>query len=209
MQTGAQGRTGRPRVQSLDNVVAQAIGLVDESGAAGLTMGSLARRLGVGTMTLYGYVASREALVDLMVARLLTEQPALPRLERERWIDQLVDFMRAVRSWALDRPALFHLNKERPSLTTDVARHVQTDLDALTRLGFTPQDAVTLRHALTVHLHGQLEFEMIRRQPGVAEAAELHGSLSVAVAHLRTADMADVYASGVRALLVGFAPRLR
>lgn len=210
MTTATEGRRGRPRVQTLDDVIAQAIAQVDEHGLAGLTMSSLARRLGVATMTLYGYVPSREGLVDLMIARLLTELPAVPALDLTDWIDSLADHMVALRAWAVDRPALLHLNHERPSLKETLASHVQGDLDALTRLGFTAQDTITLRHTLTVHLNGQLEFEVLRRRAWAAsvDATKLHGSLSEAASRLQTADMADVYAVGVRALLVGFAPLL-
>ena len=211
MTSATQGRTGRPRVQTLDNVLAQAIAVVEEHGAAGLTMGLLAKRLGIGTMTLYGYVPSRERLVDLVVARLLTELPPKPALLPASWIDGLVEYMSALRAWAVERPALVHLNKERPRLTVQLAGHVQSELDVLTQIGFALHDAVVVRHALAAHLHGQLEFEMSPRQaePPAGELAELTGTLAEAVDHLRSTDMADVYAAGVRALLVGFAPRLR
>jgi AcrR family transcriptional regulator len=194
----------------LENVVTQAIALVDEAGLGGLTMSALANRLGVGTMTLYRYVESREALVDLMVGRLLTELPDRPALDAASWIDSLVDYMSALRAWAMERPTLIYLDKERPRLTGELARQVQRDLDELVRLGFTPREALTLRHALTVHLHGQVEFELTLRRAGSSpnELADLTGTLSEAIGQLETTDMAQLYAVGVRALLVGFAPLL-
>lgn len=60
-------RRGRPPKVSVDEVVDRAIGLADRDGLDALTMRALAADLGVGVMSLYGYVASRDDLVVLMV----------------------------------------------------------------------------------------------------------------------------------------------
>lgn len=211
MTSVTQVRRGRPRVQTLDNVIEQAIALVEDSGSAGLTMSALASRLGVGTMTLYRYVPSREGLVDLMVARLLLEQPKPPIIESPTpWVDILVDHMSALRTWAITRPALLSLMKERPRLTEEVARRIEGDLEALARLGFSPHMAVMLQQSLAVQLHGQLEYEMLLRQrtPFPVEPGPLPARLSEAHHLLQTTDLADLYAVGVRALLTGFAHHL-
>jgi len=52
---------------TLDQVVDDAIALADEEGLGAVTMRVLARRLGIGAMTLYSYVENRNDLVVLMV----------------------------------------------------------------------------------------------------------------------------------------------
>jgi AcrR family transcriptional regulator len=63
---------GRPALP-LDRILTAALELVDEQGADGLSMRSLAQRLGSGTATLYRHFANRSELVAMMVDRLLGE----------------------------------------------------------------------------------------------------------------------------------------
>jgi AcrR family transcriptional regulator len=65
-------RRGRPALP-LDRIVAAAIELVDEHGSDGLSMRSLAQRLGSGTATLYRHFANRSELVEVIVDRMLGE----------------------------------------------------------------------------------------------------------------------------------------
>ena len=60
-------RRGRPPKISVDEVVDAAIEVADHEGLDALTMRRLAERLGVGVMSLYSYVASRDDLIVLMV----------------------------------------------------------------------------------------------------------------------------------------------
>lgn len=55
----------RPRAtHSLDSVVSEAVALLDEFGAQGLTFRALAARLGGGVGSIYWYVSSRDELLD-------------------------------------------------------------------------------------------------------------------------------------------------
>lgn len=65
--------TGRGRLLSHDGVAKAAVELADRSGIEAVTMRAVAGALGVGTMSLYRYVSTREELVDLMVDRVLGE----------------------------------------------------------------------------------------------------------------------------------------
>jgi len=57
---------GRSRAShSLDSVLAEAVALLDESGAAGLTIRALAARLGGGPASIYWYVSGRDELLDM------------------------------------------------------------------------------------------------------------------------------------------------
>ncbi len=47
-----------------------AVAILDETGLDGLTMRAVADRLDAGAMSLYRHVASRDELLDLVVARL-------------------------------------------------------------------------------------------------------------------------------------------
>src|SRR5436305_14192158 len=60
--------TGRPRARlTREQVAAAALELLDRDGLEALSMRRLADQLGVGTMTLYGYFRSKDALLDAVI----------------------------------------------------------------------------------------------------------------------------------------------
>ena len=79
-------RRGPRQKLTVDDVVDAAIEVADEHGLAAVSMRSLAQRLGLGTMSIYGYVPGRAELVALMVDQVLgrTAVPELPEDLRER-----------------------------------------------------------------------------------------------------------------------------
>lgn len=76
-ETPALKRGPRQKV-SVDDVVDAAIEVADRDGLDGLSMRGLAKRLGLGAMSLYTYVPGRNELIVLMVDQVLgrTELPA-------------------------------------------------------------------------------------------------------------------------------------
>ena len=86
---------GRPRKLSHAAVVDAAIGFLDERPLEEFTLARLARRLGAGTMSLYTYFPSRDALLDAVADRVF-ELFALPPPEA-RWQDSLLAWLRAWR----------------------------------------------------------------------------------------------------------------
>ncbi|PSL02083.1 TetR family transcriptional regulator [Haloactinopolyspora alba] len=76
-------RLGRRPALTIDDVVVAGVDLADAEGLDSLSMSRLARRLRVGTMTLYTYVGSKAELVALMVDEVLAER-ALPGADEPR-----------------------------------------------------------------------------------------------------------------------------
>ncbi len=62
-------RRRRRHDQTLDEVVEHALAVMAESGAAGLSLGEVARRMGMRTPSLYVYFPSKAALYDEVFAR--------------------------------------------------------------------------------------------------------------------------------------------
>ncbi|MBS4100934.1 TetR/AcrR family transcriptional regulator [Tsukamurella paurometabola] len=105
----ARSRKGPKQRLTVDEVVDSAIALADVEGLAAVTMRALATRLGVGPMSVYTYVPTRDVLVALMVdavalAQLPAERPPMLR-------DALAAAVRARRgeylahTWLLDAPS--------------------------------------------------------------------------------------------------------
>ncbi len=90
-------------------MVAAAIELADAEGLPAVTMRALAARLGVGPMSVYTYVPTRDVLVALMVDAVAAGQPPVVRLATLR--DSLMAVVRARRdeylahTWLLEAPS--------------------------------------------------------------------------------------------------------
>lgn len=72
-------RRGPRPTRSVDDVVAAAVALADESGLDALTMRALADRLGASTMSVYTYVPGKPELLDAMLDAIHLAMP------RTRW----------------------------------------------------------------------------------------------------------------------------
>jgi len=93
-----RGRTA-PRPQlSRDVVVSAALKVVETEGGDALTMRRVADEIGVSASSLYGYIANKEELVQLVLEQIMTEIP-LPAPGTE-WQDML-------RAWARETLAVF------------------------------------------------------------------------------------------------------
>ena len=69
---------GAPRERlSAERIVEEALGLARLEGVGGISMRPLAARFGVSATALYGHIASRDALLGLMLDKVLDEVPAL------------------------------------------------------------------------------------------------------------------------------------
>ncbi|MDG4666941.1 TetR/AcrR family transcriptional regulator [Mycobacterium sp. 236(2023)] len=82
-------------------------------GAAGLSLRAVARDLGMVSSAVYRYVASRDELLTLLVVDAYTELAESAEAARDDaagdWKQQLAAMARAVRSWAVQRPASWAL----------------------------------------------------------------------------------------------------
>lgn len=76
MRTTERPSTPRERL-SVDRIVEEALGLARQEGVRGISMRPLAARFGVSATALYGHVASRDALLGLMLDSILAEVPPL------------------------------------------------------------------------------------------------------------------------------------
>ncbi len=101
------GSAPRPQL-SRDVVVAAALKVVEAEGGDALTMRRVADEIGVSASSLYGYVANKEELVQLVLEQIMTEIP-LPRPGAD-WQDML-------RSWGRDTLAVFRRHPGVAGLT--------------------------------------------------------------------------------------------
>lgn len=99
---------GPKRGLSLAQIVQAGVGVATADGLQALSMSRVAAELGVGTMSLYRYVESKQELLDLMVDAALGPPP--PARSGTRWRDGLAGWARAElrvyrdNLWALQVP---------------------------------------------------------------------------------------------------------
>ena len=103
-----QGARGPKRGLALERIVEAGITIAGDEGLDALSMGRVARELGVGTMSLYRYVAAKRELLTLMVDAVLGMPPRAR--EGEDWRAGLTRWATGVRDayrrhpWALKIP---------------------------------------------------------------------------------------------------------
>jgi AcrR family transcriptional regulator len=69
MSTASLDRRARRRQQTIDEVLDTAVEIMTEQGAGGLSLGEVARRMGIRPPSLYVYFPSKHAIYDALFAR--------------------------------------------------------------------------------------------------------------------------------------------
>jgi AcrR family transcriptional regulator len=104
----------RPVPLDRERIVAAAIMLADEGGLEAVSLRKVAARLDVGPMRLYGYIATKEELFDLMVDEVQAE--ILPEEQPGDWRGALCVLAHRTRQAAIRHEWLADLLGGRPTL---------------------------------------------------------------------------------------------
>ncbi|MHC9297213.1 TetR/AcrR family transcriptional regulator [Mycobacterium sp. LTG2003] len=163
----------RPRSLTAEQIAEAALAVVDADGLAALSMRTVARRLGIGTMSLYRYVADRgelEAMVaDFVLARVDLRMPSGSPAR------QLTELAERVHDAAATHPealplVLTHRHRAPASL-----RWGEVVLGVLTDAGCIGKRRVYAFRAVLAYVFGALEVERYGALagPGTQALAEL------------------------------------
>jgi AcrR family transcriptional regulator len=149
---------------STDRIMAAALQIVDTEGSHALTMRRLGLALDRKVMTLYRYVPSKDALLDGVVARVLTDLAVNPAAAD--WRQELRDLATCFRALALAHPHAVPLLVTRP-LTRPLGRRppvtlrpLEDFLELLIRAGFSPASALHAYRLFFGFLHGHVLDEL-------------------------------------------------
>jgi TetR/AcrR family transcriptional regulator, tetracycline repressor protein len=139
---------------SPDLITDAALTLADAEGIDALTMRRLAQSIGCEAMSLYKHVPNKDALLDLLVERILREFVAPgPRLGPRRRLVAVADELRRL---ALAHPHVFPLVALRLPGTAVALGPVEVALDALTAAGLPDAKVVSAFWALVAYVTGAL-----------------------------------------------------
>lgn len=171
-----RGRRGQPPALTREQIVRTAIEVADEDGLEAISMRVIAQRLGVGAMSLYWHVASKEELLDLVYDEIFgeIEPPSAPTGD---WRADAEHMAHATRAVMLRHPWIVSIAGGQPALGPNLLRHIEASLEILDPLGLdsslmlsimsTIDNAVTgfvvheLQHRAFFQAHDMTEAELI------------------------------------------------
>jgi AcrR family transcriptional regulator len=152
-----------------DAIVAAATELLEEHGIAAVTMRRVAERLGVGTMTLYGYFGDKDALLDAIIDAAGVELgPPAPEGD---WRSSLRTLMLALHAQLVEHPFLVELRLRRPIVSAQAMRWTEAALAILERAGLSPGQAMQAFRPLFIYTFGHAAFTPREDGRGVANRA--------------------------------------
>jgi AcrR family transcriptional regulator len=133
---------GPKRALSLDQVVAAGVAAAQADGLAALSMSRIATELGVATMTLYRYVASKDELLELMVDAALGRPPR-PHAD-EDWRAGLTRWAKGVRAAYTKNPWALRVPITGPPLGPNNVRWLEVALRTLTNAPLAEADKISI-----------------------------------------------------------------
>jgi AcrR family transcriptional regulator len=168
-----QPATDRSAALSRETIARAALALLDAEGLDALSMRRLASDLGVGTMTLYGYVRSKRELLAAVVDVAAEDFVAPPATGDLR--ARATAFLRAVSDWLERHPALVALRDEEPIVRPSAFSVSEHGMRILLDMGLGPEEAARAFRLLFTYVFGHAAFSP--RAPTPDEQRALHAAL--------------------------------
>lgn len=168
-----RGVRRRPRGSlSLEQILDAAQAVVEADGRDALTMRRVADRLGAGTMSLYGYVDSKEDIWDHLAARILGSIPAPASLEGDDdWRPALRRYFLELRATLVAHPEFQRLFAVQGAASRSAFVHAEAAFAILSEAGITGPRAARVWFACMTYTVGFVLWEL----PRLVEAASSGG----------------------------------
>ena len=152
----------RPRGSlTREEIIKEALALLEQQGPGALSMRRLADRLGVAPNTLYTYVRGKADLIDGLIDQVY----AGLTLELDRsgdWAQQLTTLSEEIRAYLLAHPAVVPYALQQPGLGPHSLRLGETVYNVLRPAGFSDQAVVGTVYALLTYILGFVALEIPR-----------------------------------------------
>ncbi len=212
---------GRPRKFSREALQEAALALVDEHGLAGLSMRSLAARVGTGPMTLYNHVRGREDLEVLVVEAVVAGATWSPD-EVDDWREQVHDVAAAMWRAVRAHPNAIPLILTRRTRSPGALAVAEALLAGLARSGRTGHELLVAFRAVSAFVMGFAQAELagplaVAAGEPAADAIERVRALPRAqfarlvdvAGAARTSDAEAEFRGGLDLILAGMTPPRR
>jgi AcrR family transcriptional regulator len=148
--------TGRRAPRSRDDIAQAAISVADADGIEAVSMRRVAAELGLGTMSLYHYVRSKDELVDLMSDGIMAGQLVDDAELEKGWRAGLRAIGHATRRNFQRHPWMGDAMRPRPSSVPgpNALRHIEQSLAAVADTGLDAQGQMDLIAAIDDYVIG-------------------------------------------------------
>ena len=152
----------RPRGSlTREEIIKEALALLDEHGPGALSMRRLADRLGVAPNALYYRVRGKADLVDGLIDQVYAGLDLEPDPSGD-WSQQLTTLSQSIRAHLLAHPAVVPYALQQPGLGPHSLRLGEAIYDILRPAGFSDQAVVGTVYALLTYILGFVALEVPR-----------------------------------------------
>jgi TetR/AcrR family transcriptional regulator, tetracycline repressor protein len=152
----------RPRGSlSREEIIKEALALLDEHGPGALSMRRLADRLGVAPNALYYRVRGKADLIDGLIDQVYADLDLDPDPAGD-WTQQLTTLSQAIRAHLLAHPAVVPYALQQPGLGPHSLRLGEAIYNVLRPAGFSDQAVVGTVYALLTYILGFVALEVPR-----------------------------------------------
>jgi AcrR family transcriptional regulator len=164
----------RPRSLTPARIAAAALAVIDHDGLAALSMRTVARELGMGTMSLYRYVEDREQLERLVVDAIL-EGVDFTLPAEASWTERVTVLVERMRDAVGMHAAVVPLLVAHRHESKGIFRWGEAVLGALTEAGMTGERRAITFRCLLSYVIGALQYQQLGplSGPGTAALASL------------------------------------
>jgi AcrR family transcriptional regulator len=118
-----------PSPLSRERIVRAAIALADKHGLASVSLRKVGASLNAGPMRLYGYLSTKDELLELMVDAVYGEMTPIP-ISHRNWRDSLKSIAHLTRHAAMEHRWFIDLLGGRPHLGPNALAHLEASLSA-------------------------------------------------------------------------------
>jgi AcrR family transcriptional regulator len=146
------GRGPQPSL-SVAAIVDEAVAVADAEGVAAVSMRRIAGELGVGTMSLYRYVETKDDLLDLMTDQVMGEDGFTPAHLGD-WREDLRGTAVRYRELVLRHPWVLSIGASRPPLGPNVLRRTERLLGTMDGLGLGIDEIAHLTSTVVAYVRG-------------------------------------------------------
>lgn len=154
------------RVTSVEAIVQASLQIIDREGLQALSMRRLAESLGVGAMSLYRYVKTKDELLDLILTQVFRDLDKEASKAAGPWHVRLSEMMRQLRDVLRRHPDIAALSMARtPVSAFDPYRELI--MSTLMSAGFSAPEAFDHLGSLFAYVTGHNAIERVRSMPGV------------------------------------------
>jgi AcrR family transcriptional regulator len=152
----------RPRGSlTREEIIKEALGLLEEHGPGALSMRRLADRLGVAPNALYTHVRGKADLIDGLIDQVYADLDLDPDPAGD-WTQQLATLSQAIRAHLLAHPAVVPYALQQPGLGPHSLRLGEAIYRVLRPAGFSDQAVVGTVYALLTYILGFVALEVPR-----------------------------------------------